>query len=76
MTQKQARNRVWDVTGSFDFGETHPYDLKKQGGKCFPSQFHRLNELLPEFYEKRKFDRCSWFSTMNGRFRADFGQIL
>ena len=41
-TEIQAKNRVRDLKGSF-FSETHPYNIKKQGGKRFPSQFYRLN---------------------------------
>ena len=36
-----------DVTGSCYFCETDPHDLKKQGGKRFPSQFHRSNFITP-----------------------------
>ena len=43
MTKIQAKNRVRNVTRSFHFREIHPHDLKKQGGKRFPSQFHRSN---------------------------------
>ena len=57
MTKIQAKNRVRDVTaGILEICETHRSDLKKQGEKRFPSQFHRSN-FFSEFYEKRNSDR-------------------
>ena len=43
LTKIEAKNRVRNVTRTFHFREIHPHDLKKQGGKRFPSQFHRSN---------------------------------
>ena len=73
MTKIQAKNRVRDVTGSFEICETHPIDIKKQGGKRFPSQFHRSNFV--QNCTKNEMSTDIHGLVHNGRFWADFGQI-
>ena len=43
LTKKKPKNRVRDVTGSPIGRESHPANLKKQGGKRFLSYFYRWN---------------------------------
>ena len=54
MTQDRPKTRVRDVTGSFDFFETHWFDLKKRRD-TLPLAIPQVD--LSEFYEKQNFDR-------------------
>ena len=64
MTKIQAKNRVRDVTlrVSTFVKPTHTIKKKlKNGRETLPLAIPQV-ELLSEFYEKRNFDRYSWFS--------------
>ena len=74
MTKIQAKNRVRNVTRSFHFREIHQHDLKKQGGKRFPSQFHRSNFI--QNFTKNEISIDFHGLVHNVRFRVDFGQIF
>ena len=66
MTKIQAKNPVRNVTASSYFCETHPHD-QNPGRETLPLAIPQV-ELHSEFYEKRNFDRYSWFLVHNGRF--------